>query len=199
MSSKRIACLVLGGWLALSAVVPIAAMYFIHFGERALARVEAASPGPPGKSDLRTLRPALAAAAGDHVRVAVSVWTQLQVLLGILLFGILFFGEGSSKIMLAFPAAMLLVVVVSHFGIQPGVSFSAGLHDLGIGQDAETERARINGLRNFYLMVEGVKVAIGLGLALMLVTHTKARRRRRSSAGNEVEAVNDAHHSHVNG
>jgi hypothetical protein len=197
MSSRRIACLVLGGWLALSVVVPLSAMYFVYFGERALARVAAVTEHPSANSTLRPLRAALGAAAGDHVRIGLRLWTQVQLGLGLVLFGILFFGRQANLVAIALPLVMLLVVIVSHYGIQPSVTFSAGLHELGTGATEASERARIHGLRQFYLLVESLKLLIGLSLALVLVQERKVRRRRRSDSGPKFNVVDHADHRHI--
>lgn len=113
-------------------------------------------------------------------------WGLAQLGLGLLLFAILLFGSGGSKLAMGMTLAMVALVATAQFFVLPPI--------VGLGREVDfVPRDVPNLLRNqlktwhtTYSAVEIVKLLIGVGLAGNLVV--SRQRRRGSSSGNSEES-----------
>jgi hypothetical protein len=131
--------------------------------------------------------------AGEENRLFFESWETAQLVLGLFLAGLLFL-TGKSRLLAGLAGAMVILTIFQHFKITPELVWQGRSIDfVPVGADP-TARQQFFKLHAAYGVIELVKlllmVAIGIGLF---------PRRRRARQRVEIDAVDYAHHRHVDG
>jgi uncharacterized membrane protein YkgB len=131
--------------------------------------------------------------AGEENRLFFETWETAQIVLGLLLAGLLIL-MGERRILAGLAGALVILTVFQHFKITPELVWQGRSIDFVPATPESTARQQFFKLHAAYGVMEAVKlllmIAIGLGLF---------PRRRRSRQRVEVDAIDYAHHRHVDG
>jgi hypothetical protein len=131
--------------------------------------------------------------AGEENRLFFETWETAQIVLGLLLAGLLIL-MGERRILAGMAGALVILTVFQHFKITPELVWQGRSIDFVPATPESTARQQFFKLHAAYGVMEAVKlllmIAIGIGLF---------PRRRRSRQRVEVDAVDYAHHRHVDG
>jgi hypothetical protein len=155
------------------------------------------SPPPQAEKMIKALgdenaRLLLRYMAGEENRLFFETWETAQLVLGLLLAALLFLM--GRRFLAGLAVAMLILTAFQHFKITPELVWQGRSIDFVPATADPTARQQFFKLHAAYGMIEVVKLlfVIVIGIALF-------PRRRRSSQQIEVDAVDYAHHRHVDG
>jgi hypothetical protein len=131
--------------------------------------------------------------AGEENRLFFESWETAQLVLGLFLAGLLFL-TGKSRLLAGLAGAMVILTIFQHFKITPELVWQGRSIDFVPVTADPTARQQFFRLHAAYGVIELVKlllmVAIGIGLF---------PRSRRARQRVEIDAVDYAHHRHVDG
>lgn len=181
MHSRRLACLVLGLWLAGSVFMAWVATETFHSVDRLLDR-----PHPAASLEFRTLGPQasrllLRYAASEQNRYLFENWEIAQIILGVLFFFFLLFGTHEDKFSLMMALLMLLIALGQRLLVTPELVAIGRTIDFIPPETRSGMRTKFMLLHRGYEAVEVFKWMIGLALAGRLIVS-----RRRSASAAEV-------------
>jgi hypothetical protein len=193
MHFSRISAFLLGALLAGSLF-----MAFVATGNFQTVSEILKSPPPQAEKMIKVLgdenaRLLLRYQAGEENRLFFESWETAQLVLGLLLAGLLFLGD-KRRLLAGLAGAMVILTVFQHFKITPDLVWQGRSIDFVPVTADPTARQQFFKLHAAYGVIEAVKlllmIAIGIGLF---------PRRRRARQQVEIDAVNYAHHRHVDG
>jgi hypothetical protein len=195
MHARRFACMLLGMWLAGSAVMTWIASDSVNAAPRILANHSpdfAIRLKSMGREDARML-------LAYPVRQQVSWWLAefgtLEIAAGALLFLFLLLGTREGKITLGISLVPLAVAIFKRAFLIPQLLGLGGLTDFVPANMALAERGQLDAARMGLLIVEGLELVTGTILAAILI----GRQHGRSGLTlEEVDAINKADDRHVN-
>jgi hypothetical protein len=198
MHSRRLACLLLGAWLAGGIWIAWVTRQNTATVHRALE-----SPPPAVLLDSKTLGPPavrmlLSYLASEQNRFYYESWETAQIVLGTFFFFFLLFGTREDKYSLLIPLLMLIITVGQRFVATPEM-ISLGRTVDFIPESAHTvSMVRLRVVETGYTAAELLKAALGLLLAARLILtsrpHPSGREIRK-----ELDFVNKGDHRHING
>jgi hypothetical protein len=193
MHSRRVACLLLGSWLAGGVCMALLAMGGPASVERALRR-----PNPVARLAILEIGPARARQlleyqAAEQVRTGMEAWHTAEVLLGVFFFLFLLFGTGERKFSLLLALLMLLAAVAQRALVTPEL-VSLGRSLDFVPSPPAADLARQGAMRVVYFSIELANWALGLLLAAHLVLR---RHGRSADAGLDFDGVDKADHRHI--
>ena len=194
MHFRRLACLLLGAWLAGSALMALVATQNFRTVDRLLL-----DPNPAASQELRTMghdfaRMLLRWEAGEQNRILFEVWETAQLALAMAVFFVLLFGSTESKYSLFMALAMLVIVIGERFLLTPMLVALGRLIDFVPPTVRSVDRIKFTVLHSGYAGVEMLKCLVGLILSFKLMV--RSRRRSSQSAG-DFNMVDKAYHRHV--
>ncbi len=179
MHSRRLACFILGLWVAGGMFMAVVAIENLRSVDRLLN-----SPNPVASLEFRTLgtqssRLLLRYAASEQNRYLVENWEIAQIFLGILFFLFILFGTHEGKFSLFVGLALLLITVAQRLFLTPEIVAVGRTMDF-VPPDAQSgARIKLMVLQRGYELIELFKWIVALSLAGRLVF---ARRSRSSRA-----------------
>ena len=194
MHSRRLACFLLGAWLAGGVFLQWLSMENKRSVERLLDH-----PNPAAILQFRSLGPAatrlvLRYQVAEQNRFYFESWEVLQVMLGSLFFFFLLFGTREDKFSLLMALLMLLAVLAQRFVITPELSAFGRVLDFAPTDASVAGRHRIMILESAYNAVELTKFGIGVLLGVRLIV---GRRRSRRDVRQELDLINKANYRHI--
>jgi hypothetical protein len=164
---RRLAALVLGGWLGAGVFADVAVTQNFQTVDRFLAQ-----PGSVATSvELAKIgrdreRVILRRNAGEENNVIFENWERVELLTGGALFALLLFGARPNKVMLGGVLLMLVVVAAQHFYLSPTVTeLGRQLADLPANDPLNTKFWTFHGI---YSGAEILKLLVGFALAVRL-------------------------------
>ncbi|HTA69761.1 MAG TPA: hypothetical protein VK776_15845 [Bryobacteraceae bacterium] len=193
MHYSRVSAFLLGGLLIGSLF-----MGFVATGNFQTVNEILKSPPPQAEKMIQQLgaenaRLLLRYQAGEENRLFFESWEMAQLVLGLFLAGLLFL-TGKSRLLAGLAGAMVILTIFQHFKITPELIWQGRSIDFATVTADPAARQQFFKLHAAYGVMEVVKlllmVAIGVGLF---------PRRRRSTQRVEIDAVDYAHHRHVDG
>jgi hypothetical protein len=203
--TRRLASLILGAWLGGSVFMIVVASRNFAIVEEVLAtenrqaaiQIELLSP-EGARMFLRHL-------AGEMNRYFFQLWGKSQIALGALLFLTLIFATNGHRYVLALTALMVGLAAVMHFRLTPEIVGIGRAIDYVPIEHASPDRIEFQKYHRLYVVLELSKLAVGALLGAWLLVNSRAgegtlrrrRSRRELKIGDQVEAVDDADHSHV--
>jgi|SRR5579862_3488559 len=131
--------------------------------------------------------------AGEENRLFFETWETAELVLGLLLAALLFL-MGNRRLLAGFAGAMLILTIFQHFKITPELVWQGRSIDFVPAAGDPAARQQFGRLHAAYGMLEVVKllllIVIGVGLF---------PRQRRSSQRVQIDAIDYAHHRHIDG
>ena len=198
MHYRRLACAVLGFWLAGSICMMVVAAHNFAGADEI-----AASPSARASKDVLTLGKAetrllLRHAAAELNRWYFENWERVQLGLGAALLLMLFFGADARSAWLAMTLLMLVATGVQHWLLTPQIIRLGRILDFAFSPESDfyKESHRFSGLHATYSVIELAKLALGLFLTLQLAKRSK---RRSTGVRDEIDSIDDADNGHING
>jgi hypothetical protein len=191
MHFRRIACLLLGAWIAGSLFMMWVATQNLQTVDRVIH--EARGPAAKqiqeiGREPARLL---LRHLAGEQNRTYFQGWELVQVVLGVVLLLILFFGTDAKPQVLLGVLLMTLVVALMHWLMTPEIIKLGRTIEFIPDTKDSVERSRFWGFHTAYATIDVVKTVMASLIAVQLMM------RRRRIIEEEIDAVDDADHRHV--
>jgi hypothetical protein len=143
-----------------------------------------------GEEDTRLL---LRYLAGEENRLFFETWEAAELVLGLLLAGLLFL-RGNRRLLAGLAGAIVILTVFQHFKITPELVWQGRAIDFVPATGDPASRQQFFKLHAAYGAIEVVKLLLIIGIGIGLFP-----RRRRSHQRVELDAVDYAHHRHVDG
>jgi hypothetical protein len=181
MHSRRIASFLLGAWLAGSLVALLACLNNAGCVEEAMESSDSTARQVIARAERDGARMLLRSLAAVENARLLSDWELAQAPIGVLLMIVLLV-ERPTRILLALPLVMLLLVAFEHVLVQPEIAWLS--QALSFLPDAEggAQRIRLDNLQRIYFFAEALKLVLGLALAVLLFVMRTGRRVSRSSS-----------------
>jgi|SRR5215472_10879806 len=156
------------------------------------------SPPPQADKMIKTLgdenaRLLLRYQAGEENRFFFESWETAQLILGIVLAGLLFLA-GNRRLLAGLAGAMVILTIFQHFKITPELVWQGRSIDFVPVTSDSPARQQFFKLHAAYGVMEAVKLLLMIVIGIALFP-----RRRRSRQRVEIDAVDYAHHRHVDG
>lgn len=193
MRTRRLITLMLGIWLGCSVFMMFVAIQNFAGVDRLLS----APPEPVskwiGQLGHDNTRMMLRYQASEQNRLFFSCWDWVQVALGVILTGVIFFSPRAGRPALILAGLMLVIAVSQATLMTPRIIGLGRVIDFAPQALETPERAEFWRLHRFYSGLEVFKLVLGLGLSVLFVWD-----RRDSLRLRKVNPVDHAHHSHIN-
>jgi len=156
------------------------------------------SPPPQAEKMIKALgdenaRLLLRYLAGEENRLFFVTWETMELVLGLLLAGLLFLTD-RRRLLAGLAMALVILTAFQHFKITPELVWQGRSIDFVPATADPTARQQFFKLHAAYGMIEVVKLLFEIVIGIALFP-----RRRRSSQRVEMDAVDYAHHRHVDG
>lgn len=156
------------------------------------------SPAPQADPMIQTLgeenaRLLLRYLAGEENRLLFESWERAELILGASLAALLYFTR-ERKVLAGLAGAMVILTVFQHFKVTPELVWQGRLIDFVPATVDSAVRRQFSKLHAAYGMIEMVKLLLIIAIGVALFP-----RRRGSHRRVEVDAINYAHHRHVDG
>ncbi|HZT31157.1 MAG TPA: hypothetical protein VFA33_14810 [Bryobacteraceae bacterium] len=195
MHFRRLACFLLGAWLAGSLFMALVAIENFRSVDRLLDR-----PAPAAARQFEALghdaaRTLLRYQVSEQNRWYFQAWGAGQLFLGLGLLLVLVFGSTETLFSLVLAGLMLVVAGVQHFALTPEIVALGRVIDFVPLTAVSADRGRFWTMHSLYSGAEVLKWLIGFVLAGKLVIGT----RKLSRGFRQVDTVNKSDHRHVDG
>lgn len=116
--------------------------------------------------------------AAEFNRALFEGWGLVQILIGLLIFGILLFGTKEGKFILSLSLFMALLSAGMHLLVTPSiVGYGRSLDFVSIDKEPEL-RNRVKAFHNAYSALEGIKLVCGVALLTIFFRETRKRNGR---------------------
>lgn len=191
MHTRRLATFLLGAWITGSLFMGFVAIQNFEGVNRVLE-----APVEPAQRMIQILtywpaRSLLRYQASEFNRFYFERWEWTQIILGVALAITLLVGTRGNWIAVSVCLFMLLLVLFQRFFVMPEITWSGRALDF----DSESPlRGRFVRLHVIYSAVEITKMVLAFGLTTYLFAF---RGRLHSRSSKEVNAINHAHHGHI--
>ncbi len=175
MNTRRLICTLLGMWIGASFfMAAVAAFSFRVVNDVLLNPAGELAPYIKllGAEKLRML---FRHEAAEFNRALFDGWGLVQILVGLLIFGILLFGTKEGKLILGLSFLMVLLSTGMHLLVTPSIIGYGRSVDFA-SPDLEPEiRNRLRALHNAYTSLEVVKLLCGATLLIIFFREVKRR------------------------
>jgi hypothetical protein len=194
--TRRVSTFLLGGWMGCSFFMAFVVLQNLHSAVPLLS-----APAAPVASMMKTLGPDQVALllhhqAAEQNRNIMYVWEQAQIVLGLVLGGCLYFATQKRLLSLVLCGIMLTLVLFQFWAVTPEMAYRGRESDFQVGNLASNIMMRTLLLYQMLVVTEVMKVVVGGILASYLFAFRTSRKR---SGRHEIETIDHAHHSHVDG
>ena len=195
MHFRRLACLLLGAWLAGTILVATMATENFRTVDRLLLY-----PNPTAWPEIKTMgnefsRMLFRWEAGEQNRTLFVTWETAQLALAVAVFFVLLFGSTESKFSLGIALLMLVIVMVQRVLLTPLMTSLGRLIDFVPPTARSADRVKFQVLHFGYVGAEGFKLVLGMILAVKL---TLRSRRKLAQAAGDIDVIDKTNHRHVN-
>jgi len=174
---RRLATLLLGVWLGAGIFADIAVTQNFQTVDRFLSTPNSLSASRELSSIGRDReRVILRRNAGEENNFLFENWERAELILGLVLLAVLFFGERPNKLMLSAALTMWVLVAVQHFALSPQVTeIGRKIADLPATDPLNKTFWMFHGI---YSGSEILKLLVGFALAVRLCWHSKPDKNR---------------------
>ena len=195
MHTRRLACFILGIWLA--AGISVA---WLEREDYQTIQDVLSQPDPAVAQKLKALGAheaylLMGQLAAQRQERAVETWEDVQLVLGLVFFFFLLLGSSEGKLPLALALVLVAMAVLERFELTPEVLSLARTAGLGGGGASSGEQMRRTMLNSAHLGFEIAKWIVQAALAAVLVL---PHSRRSGDAGDQIHAIDKANYRHVN-
>lgn len=188
MHLRRIACLLLGAWLAGSIVVGWLATANFTAADRVLKSPPAEIRAAAAPLDPNRARMILRYLVAVENSMYFLDWELVEFALLAVLAAALA-GDRQTRWLFTVPAAGILIVAFQHFRVTPEIVWLGQAMVRGIA--ANEQRDEFAAMHRMYGILEVLKLLLGFALAVWLVVMKSRRRSRRSSAEDASDGTFD--------
>jgi hypothetical protein len=175
MHFRRLACFLLGGWLAGGIFMATVATQNFRSVDRLLAKPSAAASQQVDKLGRDSARMLLRYQAAEQNRSYFETWGIVEIVIGLVLLLTLLFGSAEKKFTLLLALLMLLIAVLQRFVLTPEIVILGRIIDFVPATQPSPERSSFWVMHATYSSVEVLK----WGLAFVLTAKLLFRRKRR--------------------
>jgi hypothetical protein len=134
--------------------------------------------------------------AAEQTRNLYYLWEEVQIVLALALGGCLYFATQKRLLSLVLCGVMVSLVIFQFFAVTPELSYRSRETDFSTGAIPNGTMVRTLLLYQLLVITEGLKLVVGGILASYLFAFRTSRRR---STRHEVDLIDHADHSHVDG
>ena len=194
MSSRRMACLLLGLWLGAGVLMAWVATQDLGSADRLTAHPDLAAALQLKSPGANQARPLLHYLAAEQTRNNLQTWGSVQLFVGSFFFFFLLFGTNQGKVSLALALLMALIAFGQRLFLIPEILSRGRAMDF-MAQIPANQQTQLGVMHYAYSLTEVVKGGLGLILAGILIWRTGVQ---SLNAGQEVQMVDKADHRHVN-
>jgi hypothetical protein len=190
MNTRRLICTLLGIWIGASLFMAAVAAFSFRLVNELIV-----NPAPELAPIFKTLgsekmRMLARHQAAEFNRSMFENWGLVQILLGLLIFGILLFGTKEGKVVLSLSLFMVLLTTGMHLLVTPSiVGYGRSLDFLSPEKEPEL-RNRVQVFHNTYSTLEGVKLLCGV--VLLGIFFREVRKRTGKDDGGRYDDVEAA-------
>ena len=195
MHARRFACMLLGMWLACSALMTWITADSFNAAPRILATHSpdfAQRLNSMGREEARIV---LAYPVRQQVTWWLEEWGSFEIAMAIFFWLFLLLGTREGKITLGIALIPLGTAMFQRFFLTPQFVYLGAMMDFVSPNMVMAERGQLEALRLGMVLVEVFKLVMGIVLAVLLI----GRQHRRSGlTREEVDAIDKTDDSHVN-
>jgi hypothetical protein len=173
MHFRRLACFLLGAWLACGLFMAMVATQNFRSVDRLLAHSAAPAAEQLGKLGPDAARALLRYQVSEQNRWYFETWEIAQIFIGMALLLVLLFGTTETAWNVLLALFMLLIVIVQRLVLTPEIVVLGRLIDFVPHGEPSPERARFWLLHGFYTSAELLKWILGLVLTVRLLLRHK--------------------------
>ena len=199
MHIRRLATLLLGGWLAGCFFMTWVATGNFESVERILKTPSAKAQRELTDIGLARSRALLRFHSSEQNRHYFYNWEIVQLVLAGLVALVLLFATNGDKLVMSLSLFMLAICGIQHFTMTPQIVEVGRVIDFAASDELTAEKEMFWNLHRAYSVVELTKIAAGILLAIRMIWMSHQLKRRSGSSRKKVNAVNHTDHSHVNG
>ena len=195
MHARRLACFMLGMWLAAGIAVA-----WLEREDFQTIQDVLSQPDPAVAERVKVLGAhetylLMGHVASEQRQRTTRNWENLQLVLGLGFFFFVLFGTREGKLPLAMALLLVVMVLLERFLLTPEALSLARIATFATGRASSGEAVRRMVLSSTHEGFEIVKWMIELGLAAVLVLR---RGGRSGDSGDQLNVVDKPDHSHVN-
>ncbi len=194
MTSRRMACLLLGLWMGAGVLMAWVATQNLRSVDRLAAHPDLAAALQLKSLGANQTLPLLRYLASEQTRNNLQTWGSVQLFVSSFFFFFLLFGTNQGKFSLALALLMALIAFSQRLFLIPEILSRGRAIDF-VAQAPVYQQTQLDVLHYAYSLTEVVKGGLGLLLAGILIWRTGGR---SLNAGQEVQMVDKADHRHVN-
>lgn len=134
--------------------------------------------------------------AAEQTRSLYYLWEQVQIVLALVLGGCLYFATQKRLLSVVLCAIMAALVLFQFFAVTPELAYRG--REMDFPPDSNTSSAMVRALLLYQVLIvtEGLKLVVGGVLASYLFAFRTSRKR---SGRRQVDLVDNADHSHIDG
>jgi hypothetical protein len=173
-----LACIILGAWIAASIFMSWVAAGNLSSVDRTLHDPTATAINQIKQLGFDNARQLLRFQAGELNRQYFQGWELVQLILGLLVFGLLLFATEAGKYTLAMPIVMLLLVALEHYAITPHIAMLGRALDMLPRLAKAQDEARFQALHQAYGAIEIAKLLLAMGLSAVMVYSGRSKRHK---------------------
>jgi hypothetical protein len=181
MHSRRIAAFLLGAWLAGSLIALLACLNNAGSVDEAMGASDTTARQVIARAERDGARMLLRSLTAVENARLLSGWELAQAPIGVLL-TIVLLVERPTRILVALPLVMLLLVGFEHVLVQPEIAWLSQAVSFLPDAEGGAQRTRLDNLQRIYVFVEALKLLLGVALAALLFVMRTGRRGSRPSS-----------------
>jgi hypothetical protein len=192
MHFRRFACLLLGAWMTGSLFMMWVATQNLETVDRVIHEAKGRAAEQIQEIGREPARLFLRHLAAEQNRLYFQGWEQVQLIFGVLLLLILFFGTDARPPVLLGVLLMTIVVALMHWLMTPEIiKLGRAIEFVPDARDS-VARSRFWGFHTAYATIDVIKTVMAALIAIRLML-----RRRRRDSDDDLDAVDDADHTRV--
>ncbi len=172
---RRLACFILGAWLAGVVFMDTVATQNFRSVDRLLVQPAAQAGEQFDKLGRDVARTLLRHQVSEQNRWYFEMWGLVEIGLGAALLMVLLFGSSETNLMLVVPVLMLLIAVAQRFALTPQMVVIGRVIDWVPASEASADRSRFWLLHNAFVGLDLVNWALGIYLTGKLLFRRKKR------------------------
>jgi hypothetical protein len=189
MHTRRIVAFLLGAWLMGSVLTAFIAFDRLSAVERLLQSPYPAAAEAITSAGGQAARQIMRYQAIEQIHTARSYWGIAEIAIGLAVVALLGSSGAVNRSVVGIAGAMVLVAAFLRFVITPELHYLARGALIGGGPAP-------SGMRALYASLEAIKLLLGLSVAVYLFVY---KRQPRRSSGRQINGVDHAEHSHIDG
>jgi hypothetical protein len=192
MNLRRLACLLLGAWLATGAILAL-----ITLQNRRLIDSSLLHLSPSVAAQVKTIGPEQARLLlllqwNEQTRFYMDAWGTAQLAAAAACLLVVLFATREGKTTLLLAGGMLLAIGVQRLWLIPEIATLGRLIEVMPGAAAE---GRLETIRLLYYAIETLKIAVGVVVGVRLL---RQKASRSGHARKQVDVVDKPDYGHVN-